>query len=118
MESGHRNQILLTWSEEQQTFVAEVPELHVYRATGATYEEALAVAQEAIHHWIEDAQNTGQKLPPHEKRPLVEAREQLLARAMNMGKREAAACRGSGELLDESGLQIYGSQQMEMLLIS
>lgn len=57
-------------------------------------------------------------MPPKDKYPLAEAREQLLARAAEEGQREAAICREVGELLDEMGLQVYASQQMKTLLIS
>ncbi len=117
MESNPKYQILLTWSEQQQTFVAEVPELLACRATGATYAEALEAIQETMHRWLEATKHAGQELPLREKRPLTEERERLLARASEEGRREAASG-GPSELLDETGLQIYAGQQMEALLIT
>lgn len=116
MESNLKYQILLTWSEPQQTFVAEVPELLTCRATGATYAEALAAVQEAIHRWIEAAQRIGQGIPPREKRPLAEERDRLVARATAEGQQAAVESGGRHTLLDETGLQVYAAEQMDAML--
>lgn len=116
MESQYTYQILLTWSEQQQTIVAEAPELHGCTATGATYEAALASIQEALHHWIEIIQRTGHGLPPREKRPLAEERERLLARTTEEGRQAAVESGERSTLLDETGLQVYAAQQVDVLL--
>lgn len=116
MESDPKYQILLTWSEPQQTFVAEVPELLICRATGTTYGEALAAIQEAIHRWIEAAQRAGQVVLPREKRPLAEERERLVARATAEGQQAAVESGGMHTLLDETGLQVYAAEQVDVLL--
>jgi predicted RNase H-like HicB family nuclease len=116
MKSDPKYQILLTWSEPQQTFVAEVPELLTCRATGATYAEVLAAIQEAIHRWIEAAQRAGQVVPSRQKRPLAEERERLVARASAEGRQAAMESGGRGTLLDETGLQVYAAQQVDVLL--
>ena len=116
MESDPKYQILLTWSEPQQTFVAEVPELLTCLVTGPTYAEALAAAQEAMHRWIEAVQRTGQELPPCKKRPLAEERERLLTRATAEGRQAAVESGGRHTLLDETGLQVYAAQQVDVLL--
>src|SRR5579885_776865 len=61
------------------------PELPGCTATGATYEAALASIQEAIHRWVETTRCAGHELPPREKRPLEEEREQFVARATSEG---------------------------------
>lgn len=85
MESEPTYQVLLTWSERQQMVMAAVPELPGCAAAGATYEAALAAIQEAVHLWIESTRRAGRGLPPCEKRPLAEEREQLVARATSAG---------------------------------
>ena len=116
MGSEHTYQILLTWSEQQQRVVAEVPELPGCTAIGTTYEAALAAIQEAIHLWIETTRLAGRELPLSEKRPLVEEREQFVARATLEGWQAAVESGGLHTLLDETGLQVYAAQQVDALL--
>jgi predicted RNase H-like HicB family nuclease len=63
----HRYEIDLFWSDEDQLFLAEVPDLPGCMAHGSTHEEALAEIQEAIAGWIEVARESGRALP--EPRP-------------------------------------------------
>jgi predicted RNase H-like HicB family nuclease len=51
----NRYEIIIFWSEEDQAFVADVPELPGCMAHGASYEEALRNTQEAISLWIDTA---------------------------------------------------------------
>jgi predicted RNase H-like HicB family nuclease len=60
---AHKYEIDLFWSEEDQVFLAEIPDLPGCMAHGGTHEEALAEAQEAIAGWIEVARETGRSLP-------------------------------------------------------
>jgi predicted RNase H-like HicB family nuclease len=53
----------LYWSGDDQTFIAEVPELAGCAADGATYQEAVANAEVAIREWIETAQELGRPVP-------------------------------------------------------
>ena len=46
-------EIILYWSEEDQAFIAEVPELAGCAADGSTRQEALANAETVIAEWIE-----------------------------------------------------------------
>lgn len=55
--------IILFWSEEDQAFLAEVPELPGCMAHGETQDEALHRAQEAVAAWIEVAQEIGRAVP-------------------------------------------------------
>jgi predicted RNase H-like HicB family nuclease len=58
-----RYEIIIYWSEEDQAFVAEVPELPGCMADGATYQEAIANAETVIQEWIETARELGRPIP-------------------------------------------------------
>lgn len=56
-------EVIIYWSEEEQAFIAEVPELPGCAADGKTYREALSNAEVAIEEWIETAQKLGRPIP-------------------------------------------------------
>ncbi len=56
-------EVIIYWSEADQAFVAEVPELPGCAADGATHEAALANAQVVILEWIETAKSLGRPIP-------------------------------------------------------
>jgi predicted RNase H-like HicB family nuclease len=56
-------EIIIYWSEEDNCFVAEVPELPGCMADGETYQEAVVNAEEIIAEWIETAKETGKNIP-------------------------------------------------------
>lgn len=56
-------EIIIYWSKEDNTFIAEVPELAGCMADGATYQEALANAEIIIQEWIETARDLGRQIP-------------------------------------------------------
>jgi predicted RNase H-like HicB family nuclease len=56
-------EIIIYWSEEDQAFIAEVPELAGCMADGATYREALTGAEEIIREWIDTAVELGRPVP-------------------------------------------------------
>ena len=58
-----RYEVIIYWSEEDQAFVVEVPELPGCMADGGTYQEALANAEVVIQEWIETAQELGRPIP-------------------------------------------------------
>ncbi len=58
-----RYEIILYWSQEDEAFIAEVPELPGCAADGATYQEALANAEVIIGEWIETARELGRSIP-------------------------------------------------------
>lgn len=58
-----RYEVIIYWSDEDQAFIAEVPELPGCMADGATYQDALANAETVIHEWIETAQELGRSIP-------------------------------------------------------
>ena len=56
-------EIILYWSEEDQAFIAEVPELPGCAADGPTRQEALANEEVVIQEWIETARELGRPIP-------------------------------------------------------
>jgi len=58
-----RYEIMIFWSEEDDAFVAEVPELPGCMADGKTYQEALANAEQIIEEGIETARELGRPIP-------------------------------------------------------
>jgi predicted RNase H-like HicB family nuclease len=58
-----RYEIILYWSEVDQAFIAEAPELPGCAADGATYQEAVAHVEVVIQEWIETAQALGRPIP-------------------------------------------------------
>jgi len=59
----NKYELIIYWSKEDNAFVAEVPELPGCMADGATYQGAVANAQEVIQEWIETAQSIGRPIP-------------------------------------------------------
>jgi predicted RNase H-like HicB family nuclease len=59
----HKYEIIIYWSNEDQVFVAEVPELPGCTAHGNTQEAALGHAREAIQLWIDTAREFGDPIP-------------------------------------------------------
>jgi len=55
--------VIVYWSEEDEAFIVEVPELPGCMADGATYQEALGNAEVVIHEWMEIAQELGRPIP-------------------------------------------------------
>ena len=56
-------EVIIYWSKDDQSFIAEVPELPGCAADGATYQEALANVEIVIHEWIETAKDLGRPIP-------------------------------------------------------
>jgi predicted RNase H-like HicB family nuclease len=56
-------EIILYWSEEDQAFIAQVPELSGCAADGATRQEALANAELVIAEWLQTASELGRPIP-------------------------------------------------------
>ncbi len=56
-------EVIIYWSEEDEAFIAEVPELAGCMADGATYQEALANAEIIIQEWLETAREMGRAIP-------------------------------------------------------
>lgn len=58
-----RYEIIIFWSDEDDCFVAEVPELPGCMADGATYQEAVTNAESAIRTWVDTAVQLGRPIP-------------------------------------------------------
>ena len=56
-------EIIVWWSEEDDAFIAEVPELPGCNAHGLTYEDAIREVQVAMDAWIEVANEQGRTIP-------------------------------------------------------
>ncbi len=58
-----RYEMIIYWSDEDQAFVVEVPELPGCMADGETYQQAVANAEIIIQEWIETAKALGRPIP-------------------------------------------------------
>ncbi len=58
-----RYSVTLGWSEEDQAFLARIPELPGCIADGSTQEEALQNVREVAQLWIDTARDKGRKVP-------------------------------------------------------
>ncbi|HLO86543.1 MAG TPA: type II toxin-antitoxin system HicB family antitoxin [Nostocaceae cyanobacterium] len=61
-------EIILYWSEEDQAFIAKVPDLPGCAADGETYQEALQNVEIIMQEWIETAQELGREIPQPKRR--------------------------------------------------
>ena len=56
-------EVIMYWSQEDQAFISEVPELPGCTADGKSYGEALANVEVVIKEWIETAKELGRAIP-------------------------------------------------------
>ncbi len=56
-------EIIIYWSEADQAFIAEVPELPGCAADGKTRQEVLANVETVIDQWIETAKSLHRDIP-------------------------------------------------------
>lgn len=61
--SSHRYEISISWSGEDEAFIAEVPELPGCAADGPTAVEALQNVELVISEWIETAKSLNREIP-------------------------------------------------------
>lgn len=64
-------EVILYWSNEDQAFLAEVPELPGCAADGDTRQSALANVEVAIAEWMEIATELGRPIPEPKGRLLL-----------------------------------------------
>ena len=64
-------EVILYWSNEDKSFIAEVPELPGCMAHGDSQESALENINQAIELWIETAKEFGDSIPEPKGRRLV-----------------------------------------------
>ena len=56
-------ELIVFWSEDDQCFLVEVPELAGCMADGNSYAEAVANAELVIQKWLETATELGRPIP-------------------------------------------------------
>ena len=56
-------EVIIYWSEEDQAFLAEVPELPGCLADGKTYESALKNVRQISREWLQTAKELGRPIP-------------------------------------------------------
>ncbi|HWZ56954.1 MAG TPA: type II toxin-antitoxin system HicB family antitoxin [Verrucomicrobiae bacterium] len=56
-------EVIIYWSEEDQAFIAEVPELPGCAADGKTHLEALRNVEIVIQEWLDTARDLGRPIP-------------------------------------------------------
>jgi predicted RNase H-like HicB family nuclease len=69
----YRYETIIYWSEEDQSFVADVPELPGCMAHGVSPDDALTNAQVAMQLWMDTAHEFGDPIPEPKGRRLVYA---------------------------------------------
>jgi len=68
-----RYHINLFWSQRDDCWVADVPDLKPCSAFGDTPEEALAEARDAMEGWLASAREAGLPIPEARYRPAIYA---------------------------------------------
>jgi len=66
----HKYEIIIHWSQEDQAFVAEVPELPGCMAHGPTQASALENVNDAIDLWLDTAREFNDPIPETKGRGL------------------------------------------------
>jgi predicted RNase H-like HicB family nuclease len=56
-------EIIIYWSKEDNSYIAEIPELAGCMADGKTTKEALTNIEEIAKEWIETAKELGRSIP-------------------------------------------------------
>jgi predicted RNase H-like HicB family nuclease len=70
MTSEHYH-INIFYSDEDNGYIADIPDLQYCSAFGETPEEALTEVLVAQRLWLESAREHGQPIPPARYRPLI-----------------------------------------------
>ena len=59
----YKYEIIIYWSEEDNSYIAEVPELPGCMADGDNYREVLDNIKKVMKEWIETAKSLGRDIP-------------------------------------------------------
>ena len=59
----NKYEMIIYWSEEDQSYLVEVPELAGCIADGKSYQDAVKNAEIVIQEWIETATELGRDVP-------------------------------------------------------
>ncbi|MGB3564531.1 MAG: type II toxin-antitoxin system HicB family antitoxin [Thermoanaerobaculia bacterium] len=63
--------INIFYSEEDEAYIADIPDLDACSALGATPDEALAEVKKAKEAWLAAARESGKPIPPPRYRPAI-----------------------------------------------
>ena len=63
MSRAQHYSIHIQWSDRDQAYIANVPELPGCKTHGETYNEALSNILDVIELWIEAAEEAGERIP-------------------------------------------------------
>jgi len=61
--NNYRYEIIIYWSETDNCYIAEVPELAGCMSDGKTYKDCLSNLEVIIEEWIETAKELGRPIP-------------------------------------------------------
>jgi len=67
----NKYEIIIYWSDEDQAFIAEIPELPGCMAHGDSHEASLANIKNAMNLWIDTAKEFGDPIPAPKGRRLA-----------------------------------------------
>jgi len=70
MNTHYKYELIIFWSEKDNSFIVEVPELPGCMADGKSYTEAVANANIIIGEWIETARSLNRPVPEPKGRVL------------------------------------------------
>ena len=59
----YKYEIIIYWSEDDNSYIAEVPELPGCMADGDNYREVLDNVEKVMKEWIETAKSLGRDIP-------------------------------------------------------
>jgi predicted RNase H-like HicB family nuclease len=63
MPNDFRYEVIIYWSESDQAYIAEVPELPGCAADGPSYRKAILAVEVVMKEWIETAKELGRPIP-------------------------------------------------------
>jgi predicted RNase H-like HicB family nuclease len=63
MNDDIKYEMVIYWSEEDDAYIVEVPELPGCMADGSTYEDAIKNTLAVIREWIDTAKELGREIP-------------------------------------------------------
>jgi len=69
----YKYEIIIYWDNQDQAYIAEVPELPGCFVHGGTYDDALRNAKEAIQLWLDTAKEFGDPIPEAKGQRLIYA---------------------------------------------
>ena len=66
-----RNSVNIFYSEEDEGYIADIPDLKFCSAFGETPAEALTEVEKAKELWLEVAKETGRPIPEPKYKPII-----------------------------------------------